>query len=112
MATYYATKAYVNSLSQALASELAGSGVTVTCLCPGPTDSEFAAVAGFAVKSNFSAGMRMTSREVALAGLRAMNRGTALTIPGWRNRLMIFLQRFVPRSVVTRTVKWMLKKRV
>ena len=91
MAVYYATKAYVNSLSQALASELAGTGITVTCLCPGPTDTEFASVAGFEGKNNFSVGMRMTSAEVAAAGLRAMNRGKPLTIPGWRNKLMIFL---------------------
>ncbi len=112
MAVYYATKAYVNSLSQALASELAGTGITVTCLCPGPTDSEFAAAAGFEEKGNFSVGMRMTSQEVAAAGLRAMRRGSAVTIPGWRNKLMIFLQRFVPRSLVTRTVRWMLAKRL
>lgn len=112
MAAYYATKAYVNSLSQALSSELAGTGITVTCLCPGPTESEFAAVAGFGGKTNFSVGMRMTSAEVAAAGIRAMKHGKPVAIPGLRNRMMIFLQRFVPRSAVIRTVKWMLRKRI
>lgn len=112
MATYYATKAYVNSLSQALANELAGTGVTVTCLCPGPTESEFGAVAGFSQTRAFSVGMRMTAREVAEAGVRAMMRGKGLVIPGWRNRLMIVLQRFVPRSVVLRASRWMLGKRL
>ena len=46
MAVYYATKAYVISFSEALANELAGKGVTVTCLCPGPTETDFASRAG------------------------------------------------------------------
>lgn len=112
MAVYYATKAYVNSLSQALASELDGSGIAVTCLCPGPIDTEFAAVAGFQASKSFSAGMRLTARDVAEVGIRGMRRGKALVIPGWRNRLLIFLERFVPRTAVIRTVRWMLSKRV
>jgi len=111
MAVYYATKAYVNSLSQALSSELEGTGIRVTCLCPGPTESGFASVAGFDEKT-FSVSARMTARDVAEVGVRAMRRGRVLTIPGWRNRLMIFLQRFTPRSIVIRTVRWMLAKRV
>jgi len=111
MAAYYASKAYVNSLSEALAFELAGTGVSVTCLCPGPVDTEFAAAAGFG-RSAFAAGVRLSAAEVAAAGLRAMRRGRVRAIPGWRNRMMIALQRFVPRSVVTRAVKWMLKQRV
>jgi len=112
MATYYATKAYVNSLSQALAAELEGSGVTITCLCPGPTDSEFADVAGFGGKNNFSVGMRMSAQAVAAAGIRDMKRGRVLATPGWRNRLLVFLQRFAPRSVVVRAVKKMLAQRL
>ncbi len=112
MAVYYASKAYVNSLSQALACELEGTGITVTCLCPGPTDSEFGAVAGFQPSKDFSVGMRMTSRQVAEAGVKALRRGTVLVTPGWRNRLLIFLQRFAPRYAVIRTVRWMLSKRV
>jgi uncharacterized protein len=105
MAVYYATKAYVNSLSQALASELEGSGIMVTCLCPGPTESEFGEAAGFDAARSFSVGRRMTARDVAAAGVRAMRRGKAVVIPGWRNRLLIFLERFVPRSIVIRAVR-------
>jgi short-subunit dehydrogenase len=111
MAVYYATKAYVNSLSEAVASELAGTGITVTCLCPGPVETEFAAAAGFE-PGGFSAGAKLAARDVAAAGIRALNRGHVRVIPGWRNRLMIALQRFVPRFVVTRTVKLMLRQRV
>jgi len=105
MAVYYATKAYVNSLSQALASELEGSGITATCLCPGPTESEFGQAAGFDGERSFGTGRRMTARDVAAAGVRAMRRGKAVVIPGWRNRLLIFLERFVPRSMVIRAVR-------
>lgn len=111
MGVYYATKAYVNSLSEALANELKESGITVTCLCPGPTDSEFAGVAGMHVTKAFSVGHRMTARAVAEMGVQAMRRGKVVVIPGWRNRLLIFVERFLPRSVVTRVVRWMQNKR-
>jgi len=109
MAVYYATKAYVNSLSEALDDELAGTGVTVTCLCPGPTHSEFRAVAG--MRRGFSVAQEMDTRAVAEAGVRGMRRGKRLVIPGFRNRLLIFAERFLPRRVVTAAVRWMQQKR-
>lgn len=111
MAAYYATKAYVNSLSEAVASELAGTGITVTCLCPGPVATEFSDVAGFE-KGGFSAGATLSARDVAAVGIRTMIRGHVRVIPGWRNRLMIALQRLVPRWLVTRAVRAMLLQRV
>lgn len=111
MATYYGTKAYVVSLSQALANELAGTGVTVTCLCPGPTDTEFAAVAGMQHTKVFSVGKRLSARTVAEAGVAGMRRGTVLVIPGWRNKLLVALQRVAPRGWVVRVVRWMQQKR-
>lgn len=109
MAVYYATKAYVNSLSEALHSELAGTGVTVTCLAPGPTASEFRAVAG--ITKGFSVAQGMTARAVAEMGVAAMKAGRPMVVPGFRNRLMLFGERFLPRTVVTRAVKWMQGKR-
>lgn len=111
MAVYYATKAYVNSLSLALANELAGTGVTVTCLAPGPTTSEFAAVAGMEATKVFTVGHVMAARPVAEAGVAGMKRGKGMVIPGLRNRLLVFLQRFAPRSVVVRVVRWMQDRR-
>jgi short-subunit dehydrogenase len=111
MAAYYGTKAYVNSLSQALANELQGSGVTVTCLCPGPTDTEFAAVAGMQHTKVFSVGHRMTARAVAEAGVAGMKRGKVLVVPGWRNKMLIALQRVAPRGTVIGVVRWMQQKR-
>jgi short-subunit dehydrogenase len=112
MATYYATKAYVNSFSEALHSELRGTGVTVTVLCPGPVATEFAVVSGMQTTRAFSAGQPMGARPVAAAGLRAMRAGRRMVVPGWRNRLMLFLERFAPRGLVIRAVKWMMQRRV
>jgi short-subunit dehydrogenase len=111
MATYYATKAFVNSFSEALHSELLGTGVSVTVLCPGPVATEFAEVAGFGAKSIFSPGRALTARAVAEAGVRAMRAGRRVVVPGLRNRLMLFAERFVPRGLVIRAVKWVQGKR-
>jgi len=109
MAVYYATKAYVNSLSEALDDELSRTGITVTCLCPGPTQSEFRTVAG--IRQGFSVAQAMDTRVVAEAGVRGMKRGKRIVIPGFRNRLLIFVERFLPRRVVTAAVRWMQQKR-
>jgi short-subunit dehydrogenase len=111
MAVYYATKAYVNSLSQALANELVGTGVTATCLCPGPTHTEFSAVAGMKEKKTFSVAQRMTARDVAEAGVAGMRRGQVLVMPGLGNKLLVGLQRFAPRGAVVSAVRWMQQKR-
>ena len=111
MAVYYATKAYVNSFSEALSNELAGTGVTATCLAPGPTPTEFAAVAGMPESRAFSVGSVTDARSVAEAGLRAMRRGQRLVVPGFRNRLLLFVERIMPRAVVIRAVRWMQEKR-
>jgi uncharacterized protein len=112
MAVYYATKAYVNSLSQALSNELAGTGVTATCLCPGPTKTEFAAAAGRAEKKSFSVAQRLTARDVAEAGVAGMKRGRVLVIPGFGNKLLIAAERLAPRGAVVRAVRWMQQKRM
>jgi short-subunit dehydrogenase len=112
MATYYATKAYVNSFSEALHSELRGTGVIVTVLCPGPVATEFGAVSGMQTTRAFSAGQPMAARPVAAAGLRALRAGRRMVVPGWRNRLLLFMERLTPRGLVIRAVKWMMQRRV
>jgi short-subunit dehydrogenase len=111
MAVYYATKAYVNSFSEALHSDLRGSGVTVTALCPGPVATEFAQVAGMEARQ-FSVGQPMTARAVAEAGLRAMHAGRRMVVPGWKNRLLVFLERFAPRGAVISAVNKMMQRRM
>lgn len=100
MAVYYATKAYVISFSEAIANELQGSGVTVTCLCPGATATEFAARADMEKSRLFKMG-KMSSQAVARIGYRAMMKGKTLAITGTRNWLMAESVRFSPRKLVT-----------
>lgn len=111
MAVYYATKAFVNSFSEALSSELSGTGVTVTCLAPGPTRSEFAAASGMDATRAFAGRSVADTAPVAAAGVRGLMRGKRMVVTGWRNRLLLFAERFVPRSLVIWAVKWMQSKR-
>lgn len=104
MAVYYATKAYVLSLSEALANELAGSGVTVTALAPGPVATGFSERAGVAASKLFR-GRVHGAREVAEAGYAAMQAGRTLVVPGLRNKVLAFGTRLGPRKVVTRVVR-------
>jgi len=104
MAVYYATKAYVLSFTEALAEELIGTGVRVTCLAPGPTATEFAAAADLEHKLLFRLGT-VDARTVAQAGYRGFRRGRLLVIPGPRNKLGVLAVRFVPRAWVRKVVK-------
>jgi uncharacterized protein len=104
MAIYYATKAFVLSFSEALAAELAETGVTVTALCPGPTASGFQDRAEMK-HSKFVVGKTLpTSEEIARKGFRAMQRGQRVYVPGIKNWLLAQVPRFSPRSLVTRIV--------
>jgi short-subunit dehydrogenase len=97
MAVYYASKAYVISFSEALATELAGTGVTVTAVCPGPTKTEFQKRAG-ASESNLFRFNVMTSPDVARIGYNAMLHGRRLVTTGFSNKLLAVTAKFMPRS--------------
>jgi short-subunit dehydrogenase len=99
MAVYFATKAFVLSLSEALHEELKPHGVKVTCLCPGPTRTEFGDVAGFGGNGMFDK-VAMNAPEVAEAGLKALDRNKAVVIPGLINKVCAASTRFAPRSTV------------
>jgi uncharacterized protein len=101
MAVYYATKAYVISFSEGLASELAGSGVTVTCLCPGPTDTNLQERAGMENTRLVKALRPMDAKTVARDGYRGLMAGKTLVISGFRNWLVAESVRFSPRKLVT-----------
>jgi short-subunit dehydrogenase len=100
MAVYYASKAYVLSFSEALTRELKGSGVSVTTLCPGPTDTSFASAAGLGKSLMHRILPAATSMQVAKAGYKAMMKGKAIEIPGFINKLSTVTPRFSPRSMV------------
>jgi short-subunit dehydrogenase len=97
MALYYASKAFVLSFSEALSVEVAGTGVTVTALCPGATRTEFAKVAGIEKTALFR-GFTMGAEVVARIGYDAMMAGKSSAIAGARNRWMIRGVRLVPHS--------------
>jgi uncharacterized protein len=100
MAVYYASKAYVLSFSEALTRELKGSGITVTTLCPGPTESGFAAAAGLGKTLMHRMISPATSKQVAVAGYKAMLKGKAIEIPGFINKMSSLTPNFTPRSLV------------
>jgi uncharacterized protein len=108
MAVYCATKAYVLSFSEALSQELRGSGVTVTCVAPGATATGFGDVAGMSGARLFR--RAMTSREVAERAYAALARGSALVVPGLRNRLISASVRFVPISTAARVARLLMEE--
>lgn len=105
MAVYYASKAYVLSFSEAISNELEGSGVTVTCLCPGPTASNFQNTANLG-ESKLVKGRKLPgSKEVAEYGYQALMQGEVVAIHGFMNAFMAFLTRFTPRFLVRKLVR-------
>ena len=99
MAVYYATKAYVLSFSEALYRELKPRGVRVTVLCPGPVPSEFQTRAGIR-KEVYPPLITQSAEYVAAEGYRGLKDGRRLVVPGFGNKLVTVLLRFVPRSLV------------
>lgn len=95
-ATYGASKAFVLSLSQALWAETRGTGVTVTALCPGPTRTGFVDALGSDVSHTAVYRHLVEPEPVVAAGLRAMDKGRAVVVPGWRNRIMATVGRLTP----------------
>jgi len=111
MATYYASKAYVLSFSEALAEELQGTGVTVTALCPGPTATGFGKRAGFTNEKIFGDVLSMDSRTVAINGYKGLMNGKSLVVSGWKNWLGTQLIRFIPRPLPAKMIKKVQQKR-
>jgi len=101
-AAYAATKAYVLSLSLALREELKGTGVTVTALCPGPTETGFQARAEMAGSALIAGKDLPGSVETADAGYEAMKRGRPYLVTGASSRMFAFGSRFLPRTTTGR----------
>ena len=99
MSVYYATKAFLLSFSQAIDYELKANGITVTTLCPGPTESEFKVRAG-SQRSRLFEAFVMDAPRVARVGYDAMMKGKAVAIPGLRNKLIPVAARLGPRSLI------------
>jgi len=99
MSVYYATKAFLLSFSEAIDYELKPKGITVTTLCPGPTESEFKVRAG-SQRSRLFEAFVMDAPRVARVGYDAMMKGKPLAIPGLRNKLIPIAARVVPRPMM------------
>jgi short-subunit dehydrogenase len=99
-ATYAAGKAYVRNFSEALDHELRGSGVRVCCLCPGPTETEFIAVAGQSIPAWQKIAF-MSAERCARIGMRALFGGRRLIVAGLLNTLTMLSLRWTPRRVIT-----------
>ena len=104
MSVYFASKAFVMSFSEALNNEVRDKGITVTTLCPGPTESNFHAVVLGDPKLVRERKM-MTAKEVAKIGYRAMMNGKSVVIPGFINSFLVFASRFVPRELVIKMIR-------
>jgi hypothetical protein len=111
MAIYYASKSYVLFFSEALAEELRNTGVTVTALCPGPTETGFQK-RGKMETSRLVAGKKiMDASTVAEIGYQALMKGKAVVIPGLKNKILAQSIRFSPRRLTPRLVKHLQKSK-
>lgn len=100
-AVYAATKAYVLSFSEALRGELAGTGITLTTLCPGTADTEFTTPA-MAATNAYAANPPMDPSVIAERGVKALLAGEGTVVVGWRNQLIAGTPRFTPRALMVR----------
>ena len=98
MAIYYATKAFVLSFTEALHEEVAGTNLRVTCLCPGPTHTGFAATARMEGGKLFKSGAQCAD-QVARLGYAAFQGNRAIAISGFRNEIGAFATRLAPRAI-------------
>ena len=110
MAVYYATKAFVLSFSEALHEEVKAQGVRVSALCPGPTRTEFADVAGMADSELFQR-MAASPEKVVADGLKAIAGNRAVAVSGAMNKVSAASIRFIPRGVARRLAGSLQKSR-
>jgi len=97
LAVYHASKAFVLSWTEALAEELKETGVTVTALCPGPTDTDFFEKADMVDTRAFQKANLMPPQPVAQAGYEALMSGDRIIVPGAANKALVFARRFLPK---------------
>jgi short-subunit dehydrogenase len=106
MAVYHATKAFVLSFSEAVATELNDTGVTLTALCPGATDTDFFERAGAVESTMFQKGNVMAPQEVAEGGYHAVVDGDRVYVAGGINKAMVASRRILPESVLAKMTEF------
>ena len=110
MACYYASKAFVLSFTEAVAAETKKTGVKISALCPGPTDTQFHHRAGIADTPLFRSNT-MTSQSVAKIGYLGLKKGKLIVIPGFKNKTLALATRFTPRKILSAVAKKLNKSR-
>jgi uncharacterized protein len=106
LAVYYASKAYVLSLSEALHQELRPRGIRVSALCPGPVPTEFQARAGLREERAQSVLLSLTAARVARIGYLGFMRGKRVIVAGIGNRIAVFLVRLTPHALLLPLLDW------
>lgn len=112
VAVHFATRSYILNFSEALSHEMAGTSVSVTCLCPGPVRSAFfkrADMENVRLATGWPIRL-MDAYAVAKAGYTAMKKGKVLVIPGIQNKVIVFLARHIPRALATRITGWVMSR--
>jgi uncharacterized protein len=105
MAIYFATKSYILSFSEAIANELEGTGVSVTVLCPGPTHSAFHKITGMDEILTANGTKMMDAATVAKIGYHGLMTNKTVVIPGWKNKILAEIVRFIPRSLIAKYIR-------
>lgn len=110
MAVYHATKAYVLSLSEAVRHELRGTGITVTALCPGATQTQFFEAADMTSARILKLSPPARADQVAEAGWKGALAGRAVVVPGLLNKLSAFMPRLSPRAITVSLTAFIMAK--
>ncbi len=108
MSVYYSTKAYLLSFSHSIANELKGTGVSLTVLCPGLTDTGFRNINGYEtpkIRWNMS-----SPQSVAAYGYKSMQKGKVLAVPGLVNKSFMVIQQFLTRKMASRIIRQLQEK--
>lgn len=108
MATYYASKSYVLNFTEALYEELRDTEIKVSCLCPGPVKTSFQEKSGIR-KNEVAKKALMTAKEVAKIAYKDFNKGKLIIVPGFKNKVIILLNKFIPRSLSRKIILMMNK---
>ncbi|MEG0857821.1 MAG: SDR family oxidoreductase [Terrisporobacter sp.] len=103
MAAYYASKAYVLNLTEALNEEVKDKGVKVSCLCPGAVNTEFQNKAGIKKSDNVKKNI-MTAKKVAEIAYRDLEKGKIIIIPGFKNKMLVIVNKFLPRAISRKVI--------
>lgn len=110
LATYHATKAFVLSWSESIATELEDTPVTVTALCPGPVDTDFFVKADMIDTDAFQKARLLAPQEVAEAGYKALMAGDRIVVPGAMNKTLVFSRRLLPEAAQARANEKLYKR--